>query len=92
MRNLDWIFGGVGSVCLAQTTVDVMTGTTPPWWAQFGVAIIVCIGVIYLMIRYLAPKLDSIEKQGVENAVTMKTIADTQNRIVTLFNQLKIKE
>lgn len=38
-----------------------MVGAQPPWWAQFGAAIIICVGVIYLMIKYLAPKLDQIK-------------------------------
>ena len=58
---LNWLGTGLGMYCLAQTTTDVVVGTQPPWWAQFGAAIIICVGVIYLMIKYLAPKLDQIQ-------------------------------
>ena len=57
----NWLGTSLGLFCVAQTTTDVMIGEQPPWWAQFGAAIIICVGIIYLMIQYLAPKLDQIQ-------------------------------
>lgn len=71
----DWIGTWAGMFCLAQTTTDVIVGEQPPWWAQFGAAIIICVGIIYLMIKYLAPKLDHIKEQGDSNALTLESLA-----------------
>lgn len=72
---LEWFGTGVGTFCLAQTTTDVMMGAQPPWWAQFGAAIIICVGIIYLMIKYLAPKLDRIKEKVDINEQTLESLA-----------------
>ena len=71
----EWTGTVFGSVCLAQMTTDVMMGSQPPWWAQFGVAIIICVGIIYLMIKYLAPKLDRIKEKVDINEQTLESLA-----------------
>lgn len=72
---LDWIVTWAGMFCLAQTTTDVIVGEQPPWWAQFGAAILICVGIIYLMIKYLAPKLDSIKETADSNQQTLVALA-----------------
>ena len=74
-RFAEWLGTGLGTVCLAQTTTDVMIGEQPPWWAQFGAAILICVGIIYLMIKYLAPKLDSIKETADSNEQTLASLA-----------------
>ena len=74
-RFAEWLGTGLGTVCLAQTTTDVMIGEQPPWWAQFGAAILICVGIIYLMIKYLAPKLDSIKETADSNEQTLESLA-----------------
>lgn len=75
--NSFWEWSGtfLGTLCLAQTTTDVMIGAQPPWWAQFGAAIIICVGIIYLMIKYLAPKLDKIKEKVDSNEATLESLA-----------------
>lgn len=72
---LEWFGTGLGTFCLAQTTTDVIMGAQPPWWAQFGAAIIICVGIIYLMIKYLAPKLDKIKEKVDINEQTLESLA-----------------
>lgn len=71
----DWFGTGLGLFCVAQTSTDVMIGEQPPWWAQFGAAILICVGIIYLMIKYLAPKLDSIKETADSNEQTLASLA-----------------
>ena len=94
----DWIGTWAGMFCLAQTTTDVIVGEQPPWWAQFGAAILICVGIIYLMIKYLAPKLDSIKETADSNQQTLVSLAKsveaafennaaTNKRILDLFEK-----
>lgn len=71
----DWFGTGLGMFCLAQTTTDVIIGEQPPWWAQFGAAIIICVGIIYLMIKYLAPKLDQIKSKVDSTEQSVESLA-----------------
>lgn len=71
----DWVGTGLGLFCIAQTSTDVMIGEQPPWWAQFGAAILICVGIIYLMIKYLAPKLDSIKETADSNEQALASLA-----------------
>lgn len=71
----DWLGISSGMFCIAQTTTDVIVGEQPPWWAQFGAAILICVGIIYLMIKYLAPKLDSIKETADSNEQTLASLA-----------------
>ena len=71
----DWLGISSGVFCIAQTTTDVIVGEQPPWWAQFGAAILICVGIIYLMIKYLAPKLDSIKETADSNEQTLASLA-----------------
>ena len=72
---LEWFGTGLGMFCLAQTTTDVIIGEQPPWWAQFGAAIIICVGIIYLMIKYLAPKLDQIKSKVDSTEQSVESLA-----------------
>lgn len=79
----NWLGTTFGIFCVAQTTTDVIVGENPPWWAQFGAAIIICVGIIYLMIKYLAPKLDQI--QGKVDS-TEQTLVSLSKSVETAFN------
>lgn len=94
----NWCGTWLGMLCLAQTTTDVIVGEQPPWWAQFGAAILICVGIIYLMIKYLAPKLDSIKETADSNQQTLVSLAksveaafennaETNKRLLDLFEK-----
>lgn len=100
---LDWIVTWAGMFCLAQTTTDVIVGEQPPWWAQFGAAILICVGIIYLMIKYLAPKLDSIKETADSNQQTLVSLAksveaafenntETNKRLLDIFEKYLVNE
>ena len=99
----NWLGTGLGMYCLAQTTTDVVVGTQPPWWAQFGAAILICVGIIYLMIKYLAPKLDSIKETADSNQQTLVSLAksveaafenntETNKRLLDIFEKYIVKK
>ena len=99
----DWMGTWAGMFCLAQTTTDVIVGEQPPWWAQFGAAILICVGIIYLMIKYLAPKLDSIKETADSNQQTLVSLAksveaafennaETNNRLLDLFEKYVVHD
>lgn len=100
---LDWAGTGFGIVCVAQTTTDVIVGESPPWWAQFGAAILICVGIIYLMIKYLAPKLDSIKETADSNQQSLVSLAksveaafenntETNKRLLDIFEKYLVNE
>lgn len=99
----DWMGTWAGMFCLAQTTTDVIVGEQPPWWAQFGAAILICVGIIYLMIKYLAPKLDSIKETADSNQQTLVSLAksveaafennaETNKRLLDLFEKYVVHD
>lgn len=80
-RVLDFTCGTLGSVCIATTIADTAAGSTLQWWAQFGAAITVCVGVIYLMIKYLIPKLDTILASQLATQSLLKDIQEDNKQI-----------
>lgn len=99
----DWLGISSGVFCIAQTTTDVIVGEQPPWWAQFGAAILICVGIIYLMIKYLAPKLDSIKETADSNQQTLVSLAksveaafennaETNKRLLDLFEKYVVHD
>lgn len=65
------------------TVTDTLSGNTPPWWAQYGSAVTVCIIVIVLTFRYLLPKVDAITASQLATHETLKEIRDDNKQIST---------
>lgn len=96
---IDYIGGCVGSICLAVVGTDILSGSQPPWWAQFGAGIMISVVVIILMIKYLIPKLDNIQIQQTVMTSKLDNVDDTladalkkqiviEERVMTLLEKL----